>query len=410
MAVLAVAAGCVTISSPSQGPSAASSPTINATLRPTQAASATTSAATATPVVVPGTPTALATAPETTSVLPSASPDAAEGDAIMFDEMDDPSTGWQTGQSGSVSVEYLEGNLRLSIDAPGQAVWSPNYFTEEYGVLLFAGAFRLSNNGVIGALCRTSLNELYGALITTAHRLVFVKIIGGEFERLAVHEDLDFELPAGQTIGFGVECAGMSTGALRLVAVLQGRGTLGTFQTNQGPSSFNSVALEAEALDEPVDVDVEQAAAYAISGSADGPSPEGEELLTHVPPDWGETCIDTPSTSEATSVANCFLQTEGVGAEFAIFQQFATQDAMDAAYQEILDLYGVGAEGDCKSAPAETTWSINDQPGGKLQCAPQTVGIRFDWTDDNLLILSTLFDFDGDYENTYNLWVEAGPF
>ncbi len=47
--------------------------------------------------------------------------------------------------------------------------------------------------------------------------------------------------------------------------------------------------------------------------------------------------------------------------------------------------------------------------GGRLLCAPQGVGIRFDWTDDNLLILSTLFDLEGDYENTYQLWTEAGP-
>ena len=83
---------------------------------------------------------------------------------------------------------------------------------------------------------------------------------------------------------------------------------------------------------------------------------------------------------------------------------------MDAGYDETVDIFGVESEGDCEKGPNETTWSIDDEVGGRLQCAPQAVGIRFDWTDEELLILSTLFDFEGDYKNSYRLWVDAGPF
>jgi hypothetical protein len=138
-------------------------------------------------------------------------------------------------------------------------------------------------------------------------------------------------------------------------------------------------------------------------------SPEGQELLSHVPLDWQSQCVDTPSTNEATAVVACFLQTEGTGAELAIFQQHPDQAAMDANYQETVDLFGVESEGSCQSGPNETTWSIDEVPHGRIQCAPQAVGIRFDWTDNDLLILSTLFDLEGDYQNTYNLWVDAGP-
>src|SRR5688572_27864308 len=107
---------------------------------------------------------------------------------------------------------------------------------------------------------------------------------------------------------------------------------------------------------------------------------------------------------------SCFLQTEGTGAELAIFQQFPSAAAMDDAYTDLVETFGVESEGDCEEGPNETTWSVDDETGGRLQCAPQGAGILFEWTDDELLILSSLFDLEGDYENTYPLWVDAGPF
>ena len=120
-----------------------------------------------------------------------------------------------------------------------------------------------------------------------------------------------------------------------------------------------------------------------------GPSADGEELLGHVPSDWQEQCVDTPSTNAATAVVSCFLQTEGTGAELAIFQQFPTAAPMDDTYRDLVDLFGVESEGDCERGPHETTWSVQDETLGRLQCAPQGVGIRFDWTHDQLLILSS---------------------
>jgi len=213
----------------------------------------------------------------------------------------------------------------------------------------------------------------------------------------------------GATEGLGVECAGTSTGNFRMVAVLQGSGALATYENVEGPETFDGVALYGEALDVATTIDVSQTAVYAVPGSAEGMTPEAEELLTHVPSDWGNTCIETPASDVADAVISCFLQTEGTGVELAIFQQYPTQEDMDAAYQNTVDIFGVESEGTCQEGPNETTWSIDDETRGRVQCAPQGVGIRFDWTDDQLRILSTLFDFEGDYENTYNLWVDAGP-
>ena len=206
----------------------------------------------------------------------------------------------------------------------------------------------------------------------------------------------------------GVECVGMVTGALRLVAV-GADGPLAVYQDNEGPQTFNTVAVYAEATGDGLRVDVDQAAAYGIAGSAEGMTSEGESLLTHVPGDLQSTCYESPSTGSATAVQHCILQVEGTGAELLQFQSYSSNEEMDAAYQEVVAQFGVESTGTCESGPDETTWSVDGAAGGRLQCAPQEAGIRFDWTDDQLVILSTLIDFDGDYENTYNFWVNAGP-
>jgi hypothetical protein len=186
-------------------------------------------------------------------------------------------------------------------------------------------------------------------------------------------------------------------------------GPVAVFQTDQGPDTFTGVALYAEPSGESVRVGVDAASAFGIPGSADGMTAEGESLLTNVPGDLQSTCIQVPSSGNALAVLHCYLQVEGTGAELLQFQRLPSNEEMDASYQEFVSQYGVDSTGSCQEGPNETTWSIDGAVGGRVQCAPQGVGIRFDWTDDALVILSTLVDFEGDYENTYNLWIDAGP-
>jgi hypothetical protein len=84
---------------------------------------------------------------------------------------------------------------------------------------------------------------------------------------------------------------------------------------------------------------------------------------------------------------------------------------MDAAYQDLVRVFGVESTGTCESGPNETDWSVtgNEQAGGRVECAPQKVGIRFDWTDDLTNILAGMMDFEGSYKDSYNQWVNAGP-
>jgi hypothetical protein len=188
---------------------------------------------------------------------------------------------------------------------------------------------------------------------------------------------------------------------------VMGDGPLAVYQnTQEGPDTFDSVGMYAEAEGDSLVVDVNQAVAYGIVG---GTTSEGESLLTHVPGDFQSTCYQSPSSGTPTAVQHCILQVEGTGAELLQFQSYASNEEMDAAYQEAVDHYGVESTGTCRTGPNETTWSLDESVRGRVQCAPQQQGIRFDWTDDVLVILSTLIDFDGDYDNTYSLWLNAGP-
>jgi hypothetical protein len=228
-------------------------------------------------------------------------------------------------------------------------------------------------------------------------------------EILEENPEVGTELPVGTSTVFGLACGATSTGALRLTAFGDDTGPLATFQTNEGTASFNGVAAYAESATAGFVLDVSTVATYGIPGSTTGMTPEGEELLTHVPPDWQSQCIESPASEGELAIVVCFLQQDGAGPELATYELHSSSESMATAYQDRIDTFGVESEGTCEEGPNETTWSIDEVQFGRVQCAPQQVGIRFDWTDDRLNVLSTLVDFEGRYGNTFDAWIEAGP-
>jgi hypothetical protein len=201
-----------------------------------------------------------------------------------------------------------------------------------------------------------------------------------------------------------------------MVAFGANTGPLATYQLDEGPATFNAVGVYAESVTAGLALDALAVATYAIPGSADGTmTPEGEELLTHVPGDWQNQCIESPVTDNESAAIVCLLQQEGAGIELASYESFGTNDNMDQAYDDRVADFPVDPDSDattCEEGSLDTTWHLGDaedEPLGKLLCAPQHVGIRFDWTDDRLAILSTVIDFESDYGLTYQAWVDAGP-
>jgi hypothetical protein len=200
-------------------------------------------------------------------------------------------------------------------------------------------------------------------------------------------------------------------GDVTLSAGLSQTGPLTVYtQKAAGPTSFDVVGLYAEALSDGYTLAVDNAAAFGLGGSDGTMSAGAQQLLTHIPADVQTNCSESPLFSDAsTYIVDCLLQTSGKGPELAQYEQYDSKDAMDATFQDIVTTFGVASTGTCESGPNETDWSITGTTYGHVQCAPQKVGIRFDWTDDRLNILSSLIDFDGNYKATYDVWVNAGP-
>jgi len=414
-----MAGGCVSVSGPSPAPSAASSLGITTPAPTTQSAKPSV-APTATAAATPSPESTLQVTPEASletvppasskaSGEPSESAAPAGADLLFDDDMSDPASGWATGQSGAVAVDYVDGSLELTISAAQQAVWSTRRLESGSPVVLVAGVFTPKNDeSIFGPLCETPDGKLYGVIATSSSHLNFIAIEGDVTRVLASHDELGIEVPNGQPVSIGLECAGTDSGAFRMVASMS-NGVLAVYQnTEEGPFFFDTVALYGESKGDSLVVNVDHAVAYGTADS-DEMSPEGAALLTHVPGDLQQTCYEAPSSTSATAVIHCILQTEGTGAELLGFQSYDSNETMDAAYQEIVDQYGVESTESCQSGPGETTWNLDNAERGRIQCAPQQAGIRFDWTDNVLSILSTLIDFDGDYENTYSLWLNAGP-
>ena len=244
LGALVVVTGCASIGAPSAEPSVVPSlslPSLGVTTpRPQitsspQASSAPTAPASGTPASASFVPQASASpGPTSPPIVPPPPPPSREdGDLLFFDDMDDPSSGWGTGEIGNSIVSFNDdGELSLDIGDAGQAIWSPRRVVGEFGVLLVAGGYVISGDGGVGAACVTADGDLYGAEMTTTGQLIFFSIVDGATRALDTKDDLDVQVEREVFWAFGVECTGLSTGALRLVAVMSGQGPIGIYQDN----------------------------------------------------------------------------------------------------------------------------------------------------------------------------------
>jgi hypothetical protein len=419
--------GCVTVEpsttpAPTRGASAAPS------IEPTTPAPATASAGPAptdSPAPTASTsPTAEPTSPP--SEEPSAEPTAeASGtpsseptgpparDLLFEDAMDDPSSGWSTLSQDFATISFDGDVLAFHFDSGGAWAYTSRSLDLPQAVLRAIGRFEPQDEGAFGMFCGDSTtNTYYGAVVTTDGGLIFLQLTGNNQTTLERHDELGLDVPIGGDATLGVQCTGATdTSGLVIEAVIGGDGPVAVYTQGNGPATFDLVTAYGEAIADGLNVALARTAAYGLSEIM---SPEADELISHIPLEFQNACAESPVpplfAERASAVVTCIEQTSGDGAEIAEYVQFDSSDLMNAAYQDRIDAFGVASEGTCQSGPNETTWSISGTVYGRVQCAPQDVGIRFDWTDERLSILASLVDFEGDYGPTFDQWVNAGPY
>ena len=427
VAALFVVTGCVTVGpTPSSGPSGAATaapsvgvptpapvtqaPTVAPTVAPTLPP---TLAPTLPPVITPA-PTEGATLPPTTepSGTPGATGEPTTRDLLYNDDMSDPTSGWEELNQDFATVSYDSGVLAMRFNENPAWAFTVRQLTAANTTLVETGDFAPQSAGLFGLLCGDSATDsYYGAVVTTDGGLDFIETDNSTINVLERHDNLGLNVSIGSSNLMALECSLNVDGAVQMVVGLANTGPVAVYRhAGNGISSFDVSGLYGEAASDNYTLAVDTAAAWA-AGGADGTMSDGAQILfAHIPTDLQQNCYESPIwNTDATYSVSCVLQTQGKGGELLQFKQYADANGMNAAYQDLVTAFGVESQGSCQSGPNEGSWTVNEQTGGRVQCAPQFVGIRFDWTDDLTNILSLLIDFDGSYPDTYGQWQDAGP-
>ncbi|HYI21406.1 MAG TPA: hypothetical protein VEX62_02115 [Candidatus Limnocylindrales bacterium] len=422
-----LAAGCVSIGSPTALPSATPSLGITTPAPSTAAPSPSPSAApTASPTVAPteaptatAQPTGTSSAAPTDSAAPSGSPGTSPAVPIVYgadtllyyDDFSDPNSGWGVGTNAGGTVAYADGGLRFDPAAIGAWIWSRREANEPWNVMRVEGSVTPSHAGYTGLLCSADDDDLYGAVANADGVYIFVHLTSAGVEVISNGQEPGWALTPGVTTSMALDCAGTNTGALRLQFSLPDVSVVVSHEGTEGPPNFDRAAVYAESGADGHSLLADDVYVYGGADFTGGQSSGNvDELLAHVPAEWRASCFETPisSTDAGAQVAvACSLDTGN--ADIAEYVLFDSQANMDVAYQARIDSWSVEPTGDCQTGPNETGYSVGGVSAGRALCAPQTVGVRLDWTHNDLLILSNLTDFEGSYADNYEDWLIAGP-
>jgi hypothetical protein len=428
LATAAIVTGCVNIAGPSAEPSTTPA-SATATPAPTSAPTVT-AAATPTPTAVP-TITAAPTPTIAPTPAPTEDPGFDQRDVSFIDDLSDPSghctTGpaqnppvfpddcWGVGTNSGGTVAYVGDALRFDTSVSGAWMYSRRLAGSASATMRVIGDFIPTNDGRFGPVCAAGEDRLFGAVVGTDGSWAFIKIGDEGPEDLFGDSSAGLVVDAGGSNLVALECAGTATGALRLTLWVGKSGPVGTWTQPNGPENFDRAGTYVEASSDGFGLEMDNVVAFG-SGIGDGSySPEGQDLLAHVPAAWQDSCypgLRPPYLARtAEAVVTCFLSSSNAdGAEIAEYASYLSAADMEDAYQERIDAFGIGdGASSCGDGSGEHPYDIGDTESGRLLCVEQVAGIRFDWTDTRLNILSTLIDFDGDYGATLDDWLIAGP-
>jgi hypothetical protein len=174
--------------------------------------------------------------------------------------------------------------------------------------------------------------------------------------------------------------------------------------------TFDRVGAYADVGDPPMEAIFDDA--RVLSGEVTSPVVEDEDvadLLAKVPDGIRATCSPVGTRSDPGEVAAvaCLPANE---ADTAVYRQFASPEAMDRAFDQLLEQDGAETPGEtCREGASFTTYNIGGEPAGRLACYATDGGTRIAWTESELLILTTGDDESLDFSEMYDWWLSAGP-
>ena len=134
-----------------------------------------------------------------------------------------------------------------------------------------------------------------------------------------------------------------------------------------------------------------------------------DQLLGHIPPDLQGDCHEVTSFDAGFLLGIQCINIPSLDG-YVTYYQFDTVDNLDTSYQGNLDFFGEGADGTtCAQGPSAVSYTIDGASAGQVFCNDYDGGIIGNWTDEALVIESSIVLFSGTYADWHTLWLEAGP-
>jgi hypothetical protein len=395
-------------------------------------------------------PTAAPSAPETAPPSGKGTISSIFGsDTPAFVDPFTDTTLWGTTDDDYSTIEYRNGQLVITPKQSNGGSWSWRTLPDAHDTLRIEGTIAVTGESGAGAwLCGANAPGDTTAFIlggvTTSGEWVLGTIEGSTIRVIARGPLASLSATNAPTVA--LECAttfgGPDRAALSIdgteVAEVSTATTIGPFDrvgAYGGQASVGSSAAFDDATatvgDIPADPPTDPApgsgaellpTASPAPGASIAPTapPSAEPtpgasltadeaaLMTHVPTAFAGDCGPATPIKDATAGLIC---SPAASADQAEYYQFATKAAMDSAFDTQVpnDLKGK----DCSKGPSLITYTINNQPAGRLACFPNAGslgGVEFLWTDDNLLIASFGTLVSGSYKDANQWWLkEAGP-
>ena len=350
--------------------------------------------------------------PEGPAATPAAIEDFGATELVFADDFSDDNSGWGVGPNAGGNVAYVSGALQFDTVAAEAWMWSRRAMPELQNVVHIEADFMPTAAGYQGLLCADNDDTLWGAVANGEGVWVFIKLTADGSTILSSNQEEGFATTPGATTRIGLDCEGTAAGGFRMQLSLPDSGAATIYEgaIDEGSAQFDRAGVYSESSANPYSLRVDNLFVYGGTGETPTMSDAATALLGHVPTEWQADCFESvgnPFDEGIAAAVSCTLSDDR--SDFIDYLQFDTQANMETTYQQRVDIYSVESQGSCQTGPNETSYTIGGGETGRILCAPSVIGARYDWTHNDLTILSTLTDFEGSYEDLYQDWLVAGP-
>lgn len=351
---------------------------------------------------------------------PTVDPAPAPTSGVYFDDpLDDPASGFATGDYTDQRVAYAGGRLVLTLRAAHRFTLSMRALGATTATLRVEATLArpiLAGEAYVGLACAATDGSYLAGLLGAGGDWVLMRVDDGGPHILARSEVGAAALAPGP-LDMAIECAGAGTQrpgvALDVDGVL-----LGAVADPSAPAAFAEAGVYAETgrgsrrLKLRVDEIVARPGSDPLGIPSADPEvsagPPATELLLHVPTDVRAHCH--PTATPPPGVAGEVMCTPTSGADTARFRSYATGALLESDFAASRAAHAADATGgDCSIGPAQGTWAVDGQTRGEVICYREGRSATIEWTDEALRIGGMASRDDGSFSDLDAWWADAGP-